>query len=111
MREWLRDNGYDPDKILAFEDMDIPFKESAAQDERAIDACLRIWLKENGHEAGNLGHEKLIEKAQNIMVETGNPLPTLGKQLIRDGKNGSFIRPGGYRGCDDHAETASSGRR
>ncbi|MGB8251677.1 MAG: DNA-directed RNA polymerase subunit beta, partial [Anaerolineaceae bacterium] len=88
VREWLRENEYDPDKVLSFEDMDIPYKESASQDERAIDACLRIWLKENGHEAGNLGHEKLLEKAQNIMLETGHPLPTLGKQLIRDGKNG-----------------------
>jgi DNA-directed RNA polymerase subunit beta len=88
VREWLREYGHDPEKILAFEDMDIPYKESAGQDERAVDACLRIWLKERGHEAGNLGHEKLLEKAQKILIETGYPLPTLGKQLIRDGKNG-----------------------
>jgi DNA-directed RNA polymerase subunit beta len=87
--EWLRENGYDPDKILSYEDMDISLKETSAQDERAIDACLRLWLRERGHESGNLGYEKLVEKAQNTMVETGHPLPTLGKQLIRDGKTGS----------------------
>jgi DNA-directed RNA polymerase subunit beta len=87
--EWLRENGYDPDKILSYEDMDISIKETTAQDERAIDACLRLWLRERGHETGNLGYEKLVEKAQSTMVETGHPLPTLGKQLIRDGKSGS----------------------
>ncbi len=64
--------GLIPIKIMSYEDMDIPLKETASQDERAIDACLRLWMRENGHEAGNLGHEKLLEKAQNIMVETGS---------------------------------------
>jgi DNA-directed RNA polymerase subunit beta len=87
--EWLRENGFEPEKIMSYEDMDISLKESPIQDERAIDACLRLWMRENGHEAGNLGREKLLEKAQNIMVETGSPIPTLGKQIIRDGKTGS----------------------
>ncbi len=87
--EWLRENGFDPKMIMSYADMDIPLKETASQDERAIDACFRLWMRENGHEAGNLGHDKLLEKAQNIMVETGSPLPTLGKQIIRDGKTGS----------------------
>jgi DNA-directed RNA polymerase subunit beta len=83
--EWLRENSFDPDKIMSYADMGVPVKETASQDERAIDACLRLWLRERGHEAGNLGHEKLLEKAHNTM----NPIPTLGKQIIRDGKTGS----------------------
>jgi DNA-directed RNA polymerase subunit beta len=87
--EWLRGNGQDPEKIMAYNDMNIPYRDSPSQDERAVDACMRIWLRERGHESGNLGHEKLLDKAHNSMLETGFPLPTLGKQIIRDGKTGN----------------------
>ncbi len=34
--------------------------------------------------------QNLRKKAQQVMLETGRPIPTLGKQPLRDGKTGAF---------------------
>jgi len=44
--EWLKDNGYDPDGILAFE---IPkIKDRVRIDSNAMNACHRLWLDSMG---------------------------------------------------------------
>jgi DNA-directed RNA polymerase subunit beta len=57
-----------------------------AYDQAAVRACLKLWLHTEGHDGVPDG--KLMSKAQAVMLETGNPFPTLGKQLLRDGKSG-----------------------
>jgi len=84
-REWLRDHGYDPDAIFYSEDTD-PQKRQSFNDV-AIDACLRLWMESLG-ESSDVDAEKLYETAQALMASTGNPIPILGKQLLRDGKSG-----------------------
>ncbi len=94
LREWLREKGYDPDKILAFEDMNIPVRKRDEQDARAVDAGLRLWLETLGYDAKDLSGDDLREKAKEAMLETGKPMPTLGKQIVRDGLTGEpYDRP------------------
>ncbi len=87
VREWLRDQGYEPDGILSFEDANIPLHEGPAQDLRAMDTCLRLWDKCMSGELPT-SYEEATEKAQKIMADTGKPIPVLGKQVLRDGKTG-----------------------
>jgi DNA-directed RNA polymerase subunit beta len=83
--EWLKDQGYDPTGILAFE---IPATaDRARMDANAMTACLRLWLKRMGVEE-ELADDALFAKGQEVMQATAVPIPTLGKQTLRDGKTG-----------------------
>ncbi|MCB2210294.1 DNA-directed RNA polymerase subunit beta [bacterium] len=92
LKEWLRDEGYDPDKIVAFETDDIPVSGRFDQDTRAIEACLTLWMKRHGEKVKKgLSGEDLKDKAREVMDKIGRPMPTLGKQKIRDGKSGDYF--------------------
>ncbi len=87
LENWLRDKGYDPDGILSFQDVTL----SAADHERdvkAIDVCLELWLKKEGLPEEEIPAEGVRSKAEKFMAETGKPMPVLGKQMLRDGKDG-----------------------
>jgi len=84
-REWLRDHKYDPDKIFYSESSDPQARQTF--DDAAMDACLRLWMESLG-QSGKVSNEKLYDEAQALMVSTGTPIPTLGKQMLRDGKSG-----------------------
>ncbi len=90
LREWLRDNGYNPDELLAFEDARVPLVEREKRDENVVFACLRLWMDDLGVDASALPDEALMERATEAMHEIGIPIPTLGKQRLRDGKTGEF---------------------
>ncbi|RLD09225.1 MAG: DNA-directed RNA polymerase subunit beta [Chloroflexota bacterium] len=99
LREWLQEKGYEADEILFFEDADIPVSERDAQDERAVAACLRIWIADvtaTEDKLAEASFEEINAKAAEIVAETGKPLPTFGKQILRDGKTGEVY---------DHAAT------
>jgi DNA-directed RNA polymerase subunit beta len=89
LREWLREKGYDPAELLLFDDASVAVTQRRVHDSRAIEASLRFWTEAHG---GKVGPEKDLEKvrksAAKTMAETGRPLPTLGKQILRDGKTG-----------------------
>jgi DNA-directed RNA polymerase subunit beta len=88
VREWLRKYDLNPDSILFFgrEETEIPRQEL---DQNAIEACLKLWLHYVDNDSWKLSGEKLYQKAEEVMLEVSHPLPTLGKQLLRDGKSGS----------------------
>lgn len=88
LREWLRENKYDPEKILVFEDVDVPQNQQEEQDNRAINACLRLWMKALGMDADDIPEDDLWERAEQVMLKTSKPIPLLGKQVLRDGKTG-----------------------
>lgn len=91
LKEWLRDQGYDPDSILAFETDEIPVSERFDQDTRAIEACLRLWMERHDEKVKmSLSGEELQEKAREVMIKINRPMPTLGKQKLRDGKSGDY---------------------
>jgi len=88
LREWLRDEDYDPDKLLAFEDVEVPVSEREAQDERAVEASLRLWLVRMGKDIDDQTTDELRKLSLEVTLETNIPVPILGKQLLRDGKTG-----------------------
>jgi DNA-directed RNA polymerase subunit beta len=91
MKEWLRDEGYDPDGITAFETDEIAESDRHDQDIRAIDACLRMWMRSHGVKTkASLSMEELHEKAREVMQTVDKPMPTIGKQKLRDGKTGHY---------------------
>jgi DNA-directed RNA polymerase subunit beta len=85
-KEWLRDRGYDPARILGTMDAEEnhPGNES---DQEAVNACLRLWLEVLDRKE-DLAEGDVLAAAQKAARETGLPLPTLGKQILRDGKTG-----------------------
>ncbi len=95
LTEWLREQGYDPEAILAFEDMNLSPHERDENNRRAIDAGLRLWMKSLGYEdADRIPAEQVRERASQVMLETGRPMPILGKQIVRDGMTGEpYDRP------------------
>ncbi|MBK9927806.1 MAG: DNA-directed RNA polymerase subunit beta [Anaerolineales bacterium] len=83
--EWLRDRGYDPDTVFYPEDINP--RERETYDKAAINACLRLWIETQGH-GSRIAEARLMEVAQEVMHATNQPIPTLGKQVLRDGKTG-----------------------
>jgi DNA-directed RNA polymerase subunit beta len=83
--EWLRDRGYDPD--LVFYSEEVNPRERENYDKSAINTCLRLWIESEGH-GSRIAEARLMEVAQEIMNTTRHPIPTLGKQVLRDGKTG-----------------------
>jgi DNA-directed RNA polymerase subunit beta len=79
----------DPDELLSFEKtQSLPTAERQKRDQRTIQACLRIWLEDQGEQAAGLSDEEVGQKAVQLSLQTGTPLPNLGKQTLRDGKTG-----------------------
>ncbi len=91
MTEWLRDQDFDPDMITAFETDSVPISERDAQDRRAVETCLRLWLDEMGEPVDDdLSADEVSQRAHAVMEKIGLPMPTLGKQKLRDGKSGDY---------------------
>ncbi|MEW5869305.1 MAG: DNA-directed RNA polymerase subunit beta [Chloroflexota bacterium] len=88
LREWLRDNGYDPDALLIFEDSELKPADREGHDRRVIDVCLRLWMQTLDEDATNIPDEALREQATKLFAKTGQPVPILGKLVLRDGKTG-----------------------
>ncbi len=89
VRQWLQERGYDPAQLLLFEDDEIYGEERLRRDRAAIDACLRIWIQENGEQdPGQVEAEVLRSLSLEVMARTGVPAPVLGKQRLFDGKSG-----------------------
>jgi DNA-directed RNA polymerase subunit beta len=87
-REWLRNEGFDPEWITPAEGIEPDRKQQAEMDLYTINTCYRLWLKAQGQEISNLTDEELPGMCEQMSLKTGNPIPTLGKQLLRDGKTG-----------------------
>jgi DNA-directed RNA polymerase subunit beta len=83
--EWLRDNGYDPEKIFYAEEMDP--RERQPYNDLAISTCLLLWMDRLGH-TPKANEDKRLEEAYALTAKTGVPMPILGKQVLRDGKSG-----------------------
>ncbi|HEX9597011.1 MAG TPA: DNA-directed RNA polymerase subunit beta, partial [Anaerolineales bacterium] len=86
--EWLKDEGYRPEEILAFEQVDASVQARGERGQKAINACSHLWLDRIGEKAGRVSDEELQELATQAMIKTGKPMPSIGKQILRDGKSG-----------------------
>jgi DNA-directed RNA polymerase subunit beta len=83
--EWVRDHGYDPETIFHPENVDP--REREKYNTNAVGTCLRLWIESHGH-TGRVAEARLQEVAQEVMISSKDPMPTLGKQVLRDGKSG-----------------------
>ena len=91
MKEWLRDEGFEPDQITFFETDEVSILERDDHDTAAIDASLKLWMKSHGYDVEeDLSGDELQAKAREVMKEIDRPMPTLGKQKLRDGKTGEY---------------------
>jgi DNA-directed RNA polymerase subunit beta len=89
LREWLVTKGFRPDELLVFEDSTLPIGERRPIDENAIDVCLRLWIESKEYKLrSNASSETVRTTADQVMSETGEPIPILGKQVLYDGKTG-----------------------
>jgi DNA-directed RNA polymerase subunit beta len=85
-KEWLREKGYeDPDSILLADQEST--NHDPKVDDATVKACLRLWMETLGY-TRRVADERVIEAAQEVAKEKNIPLPTLGKQILRNGKTG-----------------------
>ena len=88
MREWLREGGFDPDEILNVTGLSV--SEAQRRDNNAVEAALRLWLDRRHQivveESTTL--DLIRKQAAAVTNQTGDPMPILGKQSMRDGKTG-----------------------
>jgi DNA-directed RNA polymerase subunit beta len=106
--EWLREQGYDPERVLGPRAVweggqagrrpaargETAGTEEASEDTYTVRTCLRLWLMNQGEAVKGLADEALAGRAQDVSLANGRPVPTLGKQVLRDGKTGeSYDRP------------------
>ncbi len=85
---WLKQHGFDPADILSFESIEHGAPLVQDRDAKAINVCLRIWLEKLGVDASGVSDDGLRAEAAKQMAATGQPIPTLGKQILRDGTSG-----------------------
>jgi len=90
LMEWLRDKGFHPEGLLNFDDVEMNAPQISREDQDVINACLRIWLEEEGVALQGVSDAELRAVAEKHMDETGHPMPILGKQRLRDGKTGEY---------------------
>jgi DNA-directed RNA polymerase subunit beta len=88
LEQWLRDQGYTPGDMLDFGDVGANAPTILPRDKMAILVCLRLWLNQRDETAAELSDEQVREAAEAYMHRTGDPMPVLGKQVLRDGKSG-----------------------
>ena len=94
LREWLKEKNFDPDKVMISSENLPRSEEQKLIDQFAINACLRLWLNDLGINVDNTPDEALASKAEAIALDYRVPVPTLGKQILRDGKTGEpYDRP------------------
>ncbi|MFW6182382.1 MAG: DNA-directed RNA polymerase subunit beta [Chloroflexota bacterium] len=98
VREWLKMQGWDPHEIFA--SFDLSKAERIAYDDKAIEVSSREWYnymvekhqenlpEEMQVDAADLDLDDLHAKIDQMTLMTGEPLPTLGKSKLYDGKTG-----------------------
>ncbi len=88
LREWLSANGLEPDQVLIFEADTRTRNEHKQIDKNTVTACLKLWLKEHDVDMMGAAAAEVLAKANQVSLEAHDPLPTLGKMKLYDGKTG-----------------------
>jgi DNA-directed RNA polymerase subunit beta len=85
VNRWLEYKGYDPATIMnpgsraTFTD---------EEDEFTIRVVLRLWLESKGEDVSKIKDEDIHTYSYDYVKRSGNPMPTLGKMTLRNGKTG-----------------------
>ncbi|MCW1967081.1 MAG: DNA-directed RNA polymerase subunit beta, partial [Anaerolineae bacterium] len=92
LSEWLREKGFDPSRIMVYEHENRSPSERLEVDDIAVHACLYLWLEAHGTNVDRkLSEAELRQIAAKVSLECGDPLPTLGKMKLYDGKSGELF--------------------
>jgi DNA-directed RNA polymerase subunit beta len=100
LHEWLHEQGYSPGDLLIREEGALSTSERDTADRRVRIICLKIWLQDHGQDTADLDEQEVEYLANRVSLESGDPLPILGKMTLYDGKTGDPLdRPVtvGYR--------------
>ncbi len=89
LKLWLKNQGYNPEEFLEFNDVPSGSDFDRIIDQKAIAVCLRIWLGQHDIDCSQQQDDEIRAMAEDLMKKTGEPLPILGKQILRDGKDGT----------------------
>jgi DNA-directed RNA polymerase subunit beta len=89
LKLWLKNQGYNPEEFLEFKDVPSGSDFDRSIDQKAIAVCLRIWLSQHDIDCSQKQDAEVRTIAEDLMKKTGEPLPILGKQILRDGKDGT----------------------
>jgi DNA-directed RNA polymerase subunit beta len=95
LAEWLREKGYDPASVLVWEDDSRGYLDKDQADLNAIAAGLRLWMIHLGYDIPlETELPELRDLAAKAQMETGIPVPIVGKAILHDGRTGeAFDRP------------------
>ncbi len=96
MREWIREQGVNPDDMLLYQPQTVSLVERDRRDNMMIEFGLRVWAAALGGTPvePELTGEALHQYADRVFMRTGEPVPIYGKQKLYDGKTGEvFDRP------------------
>ena len=94
LKEWLVECGYTPSELLDFADDVLSREERLVVNLRAQVVSLRLWMEERGQDVDSLSDTDLILQATTYSFQHNDPLPTLGKMMLYDGKTGQpFDQP------------------
>ncbi len=94
LREWLRVYGYNPDLVIAPEGIAVDAAQQEKMDSYTLTTCLRQWLDQQGVNTSKIKDDNISSEAEKYSLNTGIPVPILGKQIVRDGKTGNpYDRP------------------
>ena len=85
---WLRERGYDPDELLAYDNLNRTTDQRRDLDELARQVCLRLWLQDENVDTTGMSQSQVNQEALALSKATGMPLPTTGKVILYDGKTG-----------------------
>ena len=90
--EILRELGYDPEKIMVYDNSDLAADARDERDLAALRVSLCLWIQQTSLEeielSDSLTIRDLFDIANRVMFETGQPLPHYGKQTLYDGRTG-----------------------
>ncbi len=91
LREWLREQGHDPDDVLVFDAQEVTVDERNRRDANAYNVALHLWIKWASPDTevpADLTGKELLAIADRVMFDTGESVPVYGKYRLYDGRTG-----------------------
>ena len=85
---WLQEQGYTPNAVVGLDEKGLNSEANREIDRNAIRLCLQTWMHDHGDSGKSTNDEALLAKATKMMGKINRPVPTLGKMIVRDGRNG-----------------------
>jgi len=86
--QWLTEQGFDLGELWIGGNPEASLAERRRAGEWAIAVCLRLWLKDHGHDASAISDDDVGAEARRLSAEWRLPLPISGKTILYDGRTG-----------------------